>query len=158
MSIGTSQWLEWCVGNSPWCLRRHSEHLHTHQQPVLVHGDRGFAGDRCPSNMTNGHVLKRDVKLRLALVAALDCRKENPRILAERMSVLDDLVAKRPLQRKDETRLSPGKTPKSLIYARKSVLLGRSQGGECFEDSADIAKIMDVLGRGLNRASPETLS
>ena len=46
-----------------------------------VVGDRGFfAGDRCPSNMTNGHVLKRDVKLGLALVAALDCRKENPRI------------------------------------------------------------------------------
>ena len=123
-----------------------------------VVGDRGFfVGDRCPSNMTNGHVLKRDVKLGLSLVAAPDRRKENPRILAERMSVSDDLVAKRPLQREDETRLSGGKKPKSLIYARKSVLLGRSKAGECCEGSADIANIMDVLGRGLHRASPETL-
>ena len=36
---------------------------------------------------TNGLVLKRDVKLGLSLVAAPDRRKENPRILAERMSV-----------------------------------------------------------------------
>ena len=107
--------------------------------------------------MTNGHVLKRVVKLGLSLVAAPDRRKENPRILAERMSVSDDLVAKRPLQREDETRLSGGKKPKSLIYARKSVLLGRSKAGECCEGSADIANIMDVLGRGLHRASPETL-
>ena len=145
----------------PLVSARHSEHVHTHQQPVVVHGRRRrprlFLGDRCPSNMTNSHVLKRVVKLGLSLVAAPDRRNENPRILAERMSVLDDLVGKRPYQRKDGTRMSPRKTPKSFIYARTSVLLGRSQAREYCEESADIAKIMDVLGRGLHRASPVTL-
>ena len=105
--------------------------------------------------VTNGHLLERDVELRLALVAAPDGRQGNPRIMAEHTSVSNDLVARRP--REEETRLSPGKTPKSVIYARMSVLFDRSQAGECCEESADIAKIMDVLGRGLQRASPETL-
>ena len=53
--------------------------------------------------VTNGHLLERDVKLRRALAAAPDRRQENPRIVAEHTSVSDDLVAKRPLERRRGT-------------------------------------------------------